>query len=981
MLINDHIEGNQYNHILDVRLFNSASDPLISDGSNKKGLLYFNNGSDVPKYYNGTVWKTFTAGTLLADIALTTDYLITGVAGVATAVARSAVKLNELGVPTGNVAMNGFKLTGIGTVTSGDADSTAATKGYVDSVAQGLNAKNAVDAATTAALPACTYNSTNGTLTANAVGAIPSQDGVIFDLEGMRLLVKNQASSFQNGIYALTTVGSGVASWVLTRTEDASLYTELNSAYCFVSAGTTYGDTGWVQTSALANLTSSTQSWTQFSGAATFTAGNGLVKVGNVFHFANSTGYGTAIGGIPYASTANAIDILPLTGSLGRILCSASDSPEWSSYSLPSYTSPLTANTLLYASTTTQVSLTNTANNAILTTNGSGVPAFATDIPTAVTHGGQYSYRVAGTDVSMNDGGTGSSLTGSAGGIIYAISTTQMGVAASPATGQFVRWNASGAPTGLDLFGTNNSWAAAQNLTMNGTVGVAFVPSSSPSNGNTVDSGILQFTAKGNDGSAHTSDWYIFSDATSTSALANLEFQFRQDGGAFASRMSLTDVGILTLGGSTLRLTYGAYTASITTPVIGANVVFTLPTASGTVALTTGSTFTTGTWNAGIIQGQYGGTGVNNAGKSITLGGSWTHTGAHTLGLTTTANTLLTLPTTGTLATLAGTETFTNKTLTTPTINAGTVNALTTFSLRDSLAAYNLTIYSASGPALTANRTLTIDVMNGDRSVILKGAFFVNALFLTVIGGVSADQPMTLRAGASGCDVTFPATGTLVNDSVTTLSSLTSVGTVTVGTWNATAISEAKGGTGADLSAAAAGSIFYTNGSNFVPVGSAAVNNKFPVSSGTSGNTVSWSAYTMPATITGNRLLLADSGGTAVTQLAPVNSSILITDGSGVPSWGLTLNPARNVIGSARKYSQWYAGTGAQIYIDVTHNLNTRDVVVSSRKAASTSGTDTGTLTSEFVWSKIEVRDANTVRFYSNRNIQSTDYYVITVIG
>lgn len=64
---------------------------------------------------------------------------------------------------------------------------------------------------------------------------------------------------------------------------------------------------------------------------------------------------------------------------------------------------------------------------------------------------------------------------------------------------------------------------------------------------------------------------------------------------------------------------------------------------------------------AGILSGALGGTGVANTGKTLTIGGNWTHTGAHTVSLTTTANTALTLPTTGTLATLVGVETLSNK--------------------------------------------------------------------------------------------------------------------------------------------------------------------------------------------------------------------------------------------------------------------------------------------------------------------------------
>ena len=83
-------------------------------------------------------------------------------------------------------------------------------------------------------------------------------------------------------------------------------------------------------------------------------------------------------------------------------------------------------------------------------------------------------------------------------------------------------------------------------------------------------------------------------------------------------------------------------------------------------------TLTSGTWNASVIAGQYGGTGVANTGKTITLGGNLTTSGAHTTTLTTSGNTSVTLPTTGTLATLAGTETLSNKTFTTPVIGEAT---------------------------------------------------------------------------------------------------------------------------------------------------------------------------------------------------------------------------------------------------------------------------------------------------------------------
>lgn len=90
--------------------------------------------------------------------------------------------------------------------------------------------------------------------------------------------------------------------------------------------------------------------------------------------------------------------------------------------------------------------------------------------------------------------------------------------------------------------------------------------------------------------------------------------------------------------------------------------------AAGSTAISTLGTITTGTWNSNPIEGQWGGTGVNNAGRTISLGVDLVTAGVGAITLTSTSPSNVTLPLTGTLATLAGSETLSNKVLTTPVI-------------------------------------------------------------------------------------------------------------------------------------------------------------------------------------------------------------------------------------------------------------------------------------------------------------------------
>ena len=168
---------------------------------------------------------------------------------------------------------------------AGFTSQSLVNKTYVDQVANGLDVKASVRVATTANLVA-TYNNGNGTLTANSNGAI-AIDGVSLSLND-RVLVKDQTTQTQNGFYKVTTVGSGSAAFVLTRTPDANEASEITGgAFTFVEEGTANADNGYVAThNGVPTLGSTNITFDQFSGAGQISAGAALTKNGNTIDVA-----------------------------------------------------------------------------------------------------------------------------------------------------------------------------------------------------------------------------------------------------------------------------------------------------------------------------------------------------------------------------------------------------------------------------------------------------------------------------------------------------------------------------------------------------------------------------------------------------------------------------------------------------------------------------------------------------------------------
>jgi hypothetical protein len=216
--------------------------------------------------------------------------------------------------------------------------------------------------------------------------------------------------------------------------------------------------------------------------------------------------------------------------------------------------------------------------------------------------------------------------------------------------------------------------------------------------GTEVGPGVFFFVEQGT--TQADNGYVITSDAAITIGTTAVDFVQFSGAGQITAGDGLTKSGnTINAVGTSNRIDISADAIDISTSYVGQTSITTL----GTIG--------TGTWQGSVVGPTYGGTGVNNGSKTITLGGSFTHTGAHTLGLTTTANTSVTLPTTGTLATLAGTETFTNKTLTSPTINSGALSGTFTGS------------FTASGVATFSNTTDASNLTTA--AVILSGGLAV----------------------------------------------------------------------------------------------------------------------------------------------------------------------------------------------------------------------------------------------------------------
>lgn len=281
------LNGNEIQNVLAQQL---ASDP----GSPVEGQFWYNSTSHELKYYDGTsvivvgsasdemvqdIVGAMVSGNTETGISVvyqdsdgTLDFAVSGdhtlITDFDTQVRTS--RLDQMAAPGADVSMNSHKLTSVTDPTSAQ---DAATKNYVDGLLQGVKWKAPVRAASTA----------NGTL-ATAFENGDALDGVTL-ATGDRILLKNQTSGAENGIYVVAASGAP------TRATDTDVSAEISGMAVFVEEGTTNADSGWVCTNDGAiTLGTTALTFVQFTALGQITAGNGFTKTGATLDVGAGTG-------------------------------------------------------------------------------------------------------------------------------------------------------------------------------------------------------------------------------------------------------------------------------------------------------------------------------------------------------------------------------------------------------------------------------------------------------------------------------------------------------------------------------------------------------------------------------------------------------------------------------------------------------------------------------------------------------------------
>jgi len=431
-------------------------------------------------------------------------------------------------------------------------------KSYVDAVAQGLAFKQPAQVATLANITLSGLQTIDGYTT----------------LVGDRVLVKNQTTQANNGIYV-----ASASTWV--RSSDANTYAELVSAFLFIENGSAQSGSAWVCTIPQSGTLGTTPiTFSQFSNSATYTAGTGLTLSSYQFSI-------TPVGTSGTYGSASSVPVF-VTNASGQVTSVTNTSIAISNTQVSGLGTMSTQNANNVAITGGSIIGTPISGSTVggttitASTQFSGPGTGLTGTATSLNIGGNASTATtATTATTANTATTATNLGGGLAGYLPYQTSANTTTFLSPSTNGYYLTLSSGLPSWTALPSNVSSFSA-------GTTG--FTPSTATTGAVTL-SGTLSIT---NGGTGNTTG-----QATSV-----------------ANALTFNNSGSGVVSGSTYN---GSSATTVSYNSIGASPLI------GSTSLTTLGAVTTGTWNASLIGLAYGGTNANltaNAGGIVYSGAS-----------------------------------------------------------------------------------------------------------------------------------------------------------------------------------------------------------------------------------------------------------------------------------------------------------------------------------------------------------------------